>query len=54
MGSAAACCCDWSCGSPAVLALVESTATATVKQPEKVAATRQEIFQGEYWSVWSE
>jgi hypothetical protein len=30
-----------------MLALAESTATAAVKQPEKVAATRQEIFQGE-------
>lgn len=32
---------------PGMLALAENTATAAVKQPEKVAATRQEIFQGE-------
>lgn len=32
---------------PGMLALAESTAAAAVKQPEKVAATRQEIFQGE-------
>lgn len=36
-----------SCGSPRVLVPAESTPVTAAKQPEKVAATRQEIFQGE-------